>query len=586
MKKKIKPSRETKKLLAAKMAAATQKGNTCTAIVKAFAEQFHYDKRTIYAWARKEGWRSGKRLRKDAGKLRSTGERFEDSEEIKGTAAVYHHTKHINAKESRMPLERARQVFEILSGQSTNHLPGDHQLRHILRRLELSRRHARLPVPTNERKSDYANQLHSLDFSVSNFALDPEKGLIPMWKRDYNKNKPENEALFKKQQLRLMVITDHLSGAFYVEYYTNQRVIEIADFLYRAWSIKDNNKFVFHGLPDILFIDNDKALHSYAMQRLFKYLDIKVPKLEKYSPWTKGSVESHINVWQRWFESVFLLDQFKPKDIDEVNEWAFAYSLYFQMTKKHSRHGQPRFQKWNNRIGDHLRECPEWSVYKTLLYSESEPRTVREGKFSFKVQGAEFGPEYRVKGLPDGAKIDVYIHPFEYEKNGAVTIQYPSKTTNLDNVLRTDIQTLTVLPSTKDQDGFGLNALPVTEPRKAPKNKTQKAFEKIEKVELPEQAKGGHPFKIPIPKDTPAILPKVGKTIQVTSDLDIKDVEYTGHQVRKQLVKKLGRRLNREDITIFESLAKDKKSFTEKDIDDIYDLIQLGRKAAEGGSNA
>lgn len=577
MKKKIKPAREIKKLLAAKMKAATQKGETCTKIVKAFAKEFGYDKRTLYRWARELGWNSNRKLRADAGKLRSTGERFEDSEEIKGTAAVYHTKKHINAKESRMPFERARQVYEILTGKSTNHLPGDHQLRHILRRLELSRRHARLPVPTEERKSGHANQVHQLDFSVSNFALDPEKGLIPMWKRDHNKNKPENEALFKKRQLRLMVITDHLSGAFYAEYYTNQRTIEIADFLYRAWSQKNDNRFIFHGIPKILFIDNDKALHSYAMQRLFKYLEIKVPQLETYSPWTKGSVESHINVWQRWFESVFLLDQFKPKDIDEVNEWAFNYSLYFQMTRKHSRHGETRFAKWNNRIGYHLTECPEWNVYRTLLYSESEPRTVRKGKFTW------YGPEYQVKGLPDGAKIDVYVHPFEFEKNGALTIQYPSKETNLDNVLRTDIQTLTVLPITKNQDGFGINAMSVTEPRKAEKSTTQKRFEEIEKTELPEKAKGGHPFKIPIPKDTPSILPKVGKTIQVTSDLDIKDVEYTGHQVRKQLVKKLGRQLNREDSTIFESFAKDKKSFTEKDIDNIYDLIQLGRKAAEGG---
>jgi hypothetical protein len=551
----INPSKKIKKELADRCTSLQKAGKKIKPVVLAAAKEFGYSVKTIYRWLAKHGFDSGRKMRCDAGKMSET--RLND---LRTTAKIYHLKKRINAKESKMPLERARELGEIITGRKFD-LPGVSQMHQLLRRLQISRKHAQLPEATTEMVSEYANQVHSLDFSVANFYLDPKDNLIPMWRRDFYPGKPEK--WFKKRQLRLMMLTDHLSGAFVVLYYTNQKLINIADFLFYAWSLKKNGKFIFHGIPDILLIDNDKALHSYALQRLFSSLGITVPHLEPYHPWAKGSVEKHIDIWQRWFESTFLLEEFKPKGIDKINEYATAYATFFQLTRKHTRHNKTRFEKWNECIGDHLRELPDETIYKRLIYSDPVVRTVKGGKFEFE------GEVYKVKGI-NNTKIDVYVHAFLYEENKAVTIQYPSKTLNLDNFLKTDIQTLTVLPDQKNQDGLSVvgtkfGSYEIKEP-----SKTQQEFQKIEETQLPEKAKG-HPFIID-ERVLPSILPRKGKTVKVTSEIDYKEIEFNLHQAKKKIVSLLGRRLKEVDIDIINSFGKE--TFNEEDIDQIVLAIQ------------
>lgn len=562
----IKPSASIKRKLAHKCTVAKKNGQNIRSIVIDAALKFGCSEKTIYRWLQKEGVDLGRKIRSDAGQI--SEKRLSD---LRNVAKIYHLKKKINAKESRMPLERARELAEMIHGRKFD-LPGISQMHQLLRRYQISRKHARLPEATTEMVSQYANEVHSLDFSCSNFYLDPDEKLIPMWKRDFYPGKPEK--WFKKRQLRLMMISDHLSGAFVPLYYTNQKILNIADFLYYSWAPKPNPKFIFHGIPKILLMDNDSALHSHALLRLFEYLEITIPNIEAYHAWAKGQVEKTIDIWQRWFESTFLIDEFRlqAKGIDQINEFATAYAIYFQMTRKHTRHGQTRFHKWNERIEGHLLELPDEETYKRLLYSDPVVRTVKGGVFKFE------GEKYKIKGI-NNTKIDVYLHPFLYSENKAVTIQYPSKTLNLDNFMKTEIQTLTIEPIRKNQDGLSVDGTKFLTYEKKDKTKSQQQFDKIEELQLPEPEEiEKHPFNIDL-NELPTILPRKGKTVQATSEIQYKEIEMNLHQAKKRIVSSLGRRLKDADIQIVENYGKE--TFTEEDINAIVTAIKNNQNMKE-----
>lgn len=585
-KKKIKPTEADKKKIAAKMKAATAAGKPCSKIARDAAAHYGYSAQQVYRWARDHGWVSGKALRRDSGLSEA------ELEIANGVNKIYSATLRINAKESRMPTARAIMQYEQTTGKKVPW--AEHTLRAHWRRMEISRKHARLPEPTRPMISDHANHVHAIDFSVSNFYLSPDKQIVPMWKRDFNKNKPDK--WLKKRQLRLMMMVDHNSHAMFPMYYTAQKAVNIADFCFCAWANKNDPdyinfdqdsfyhdpEFIFHGLPKILLTDNDKALHSYSMQRMFNSLEIHVPKGESYKAWTKGSVEKAIDIWQRWFETIFMVDKYRLNaTIKDINRWAFAFAKWFNSTRIHTRHQQTRFKQWNDRIEDHLIELPDYETYKKLLYSEPEQRTIDTNrKFLFN------NNDYELRGLPPKSKIDVFVFPFQSE-DGTITVQYPSRTENLNNYQRTDIQTFTIKPFKKNADGFPKVGIRFGTYEERKETKTQKNLKKVEETKLPEAMQPGqHPFEIPLPANTPKFIPRTGKRIQAKSDIEYKPIEFNLFQFQKMIVEKLGRPLGALEHNRITSLGKQDK-FTEEDLKTVLDYMEsMGYPSEAGGNNA
>ena len=119
-------------------------------------------------------------------------------------------------------------------------------------------------------RTDYSNHVHMLLVSISKHLYILKNRTLKYQKKkmDYNlKN-------FHKADRELVVhylIPEHISGVFYGEIHSSIKMIPVEEFLYRAWSEKQNFKFC--GLPTILSVP--KTIESEELLNLVTGLSIK-----------------------------------------------------------------------------------------------------------------------------------------------------------------------------------------------------------------------------------------------------------------------------------------------------------------------
>lgn len=96
-------------------------------------------------------------------------------------------------------------------------------------------------------KTDYSNQVHQLTVSVSRHYYITSDGRFKSQQRPFEVrlDKPET---FTKRHIVHYLIRDHFSGLFYAEITDVGNIFPVFDFLYRAWSRKENHPL--YGVPD------------------------------------------------------------------------------------------------------------------------------------------------------------------------------------------------------------------------------------------------------------------------------------------------------------------------------------------------
>ncbi|MCP4215236.1 MAG: transposase family protein [bacterium] len=397
-----------------------------------------------------------------------------------------------------------------------------------------------------------------MDLSIPRFYFDATGKITPIGEGEDYKNKVFEFDTKKKVGLQRWLLVDHLSGAFFVWYSLYHKTVEVAEFLFKAWEQKgDGSEFPFHGLPEALIIDNDKSLRSRAMLQMFEYLGVLIPDVTPYKARIKGTVENFHYQWERWFEPRFLHE--KIMDIDEINRLAFQKAIEYQSTRIHGRHGKTRFDKWMERV-ENLRELPPYPLYQSLLHGVPESRVVDgEGAFSFRSQ------KYVLKGISH-TKVDVSIHPYKYQKDMTVTVQYPSRELNLNNFLSTQIQTFSVNPVYKDQDGF-YQGNPVWLVDHVPEQITEREInkEKAKKIGEALDITKIKPFK-KRPEANKKFIPKTGTPVIPVSDIVIGPEVYNTTQARMKYKDILGRRLNATEKKALDAFLEEKDQVTSADL--------------------
>jgi hypothetical protein len=112
-------------------------------------------------------------------------------------------------------------------------------------------------------RTNHANHVHQLAVSVSKHYYASKDGLLKY------QRKPMEITLedIAKQQRRHMILyslRDHFSGLFYSEITFGPAVMEIADFLNRAWLPKAG--YDFHGIPEALIVSGTVKLAFPALE--------------------------------------------------------------------------------------------------------------------------------------------------------------------------------------------------------------------------------------------------------------------------------------------------------------------------------
>lgn len=506
------------------------------AIVAKYQQQGHdYSYEHMMRIARKNGFSSERKTRSDKG-ICTLAE-----EQLDFVAAFIRSTRRDN-KGAIAPVENALE-FAIDNGIIARGEVGVSTLQRQLRERQMNSASQNAPTPHTEMRSLHPNHCHLVDVSTCiQFYLD-KGGMTIMPKEEFYKNKLEN---YKKinQTLQRYILTDHFTGAFFVKYYVaaGETAENLFDFLCSAWETKSDSKMPFRGPSNIMLMDGGCRAKAKAMGLPFwEGLDIDIlPGLTGNSR-RQGSVEVTHCIWEEWFETRLRVDP--ATSIEDLNRKAFGFCIWYNHTKRHTRHGFTRYSLWLTITKEQLRELPTREELVDLLNKPEEERTVNNNRISF------HGKEFSLRGLkiPHGAKITVIKNLYKWQE-GIVQIGYENQ--------RYELKAIEKL--SKELGGFSANAAVIGEQYKAqPETATQQAVKRLDQLaygtEAPNRKKetpffGLNAFEGFAEKvGNVSAMPKRGTAIELYRPAEIPQLPIT--ELFKRLISsgiKINTTLNRE----------------------------------------
>lgn len=270
-------------------------------------------------------------------------------------------------------------------------------------------------TPYTQMRSQHPNQVHQFDVSVCVLYYLDQGGLAVMDAKRFYKNKPENAAKVVNQRVLRYLITDHYSGAFYVEYFlaAGEDQETLFEFLMHAWPERDHPHDPFHGVPHMMVWDAGSANQSHLIRNLLDQLQVTHWAHTPGQPRSKGQVERTHDLVERSFEG--RLSLMRVESLDALNQAAHTWMRYLNATKVHSRTRGTRYGLWQTIKAEQLRLCPPRELCEQLLRTKPEPRKVRgDLTISYAIKGFD-SAIYSVAdltGVRVGETVTVTVNPY------------------------------------------------------------------------------------------------------------------------------------------------------------------------------
>lgn len=252
------------------------------------------------------------------------------------------------------------------------------------------------------------NVLHQIDSTVSQqFYLD-DSGIGYEQKFERYKNKRGNQ----KPRITLLSLKDDHSRVIYARFFLSNNTYAWMEFLYQAWKQKeDDSGFPFHGLPTLLYSDNDSVIKSGKFNRAMQALGVKVFSHKVRNSRAKGKVENSFKILQE-FEKVTQIEKFT--NLDEANE-ALLDFLYYINNRRHTVTGQPPFQRWAAISADRLRAAPNEDLFR-LLHRDVIYRQIRKD-MTVSIDAVPWQLPFRKPFIDHvGEMTEIYTFPGETDK--------------------------------------------------------------------------------------------------------------------------------------------------------------------------
>lgn len=230
-----------------------------------------------------------------------------------------------------------------------------------LRKLGIGRRQNQTDIrPFIKWQAKFPNQLHQLDSTVSQqFYIDDDDSIGFESTLTKNKNKPGN----KKPRLHLLALVDDFSRTVFAQFTLGNHTFAWMNFLYQAWKVKEDAAgFPFHGLPVILYSDNDAVVGSGKFTLAMQALGVKVISHKVGNPRAKGKVESAFPLLQE-FEKVTKVRNWKS--VAEANQDLMDY-LYFINNRVHSVTKRRPLELWTSIPNIRLKAVPQEEIFARL----------------------------------------------------------------------------------------------------------------------------------------------------------------------------------------------------------------------------
>lgn len=418
-------------------------------------------RRNLYRVAGKFGFVPERKVRDDKGTLKSGV----TEDQIIYIAGLIKKTGREN-KGPIMPVEAAMEIaFDagvLERGQITVG-----RMQQLLRERQLDKESMKQPTPHTEMRSLHPNYCHLVDVSIciQYYLKDGKMGIMD--ERDFYKNKPHNFAKVTRKLLRY-VLTDHFSGFFYFRYYVadGESRENLWDFLKEAWRQKGDSRLSFYGVPFYMLMDAGCAQTAKAMKNFFSGLQIIIPPGKAHNPRKQGAVETIHNLIERWFETKLRICP--ATSVEELNEWATDFMIWFHSTRKHTRTRETRLESWQRIVPEQLRLLPSDEILN-WIYTEPE---VEKQVLSYRMtyRGEVFNLKH-LPNLPSRCKVTVKLNPYRWESERALIVIWQN----------TPYEVNAIPKLSAAEGGFSSNAAIIGQEYKAlPETVTQKACKDID----------------------------------------------------------------------------------------------------------
>lgn len=270
------------------------------------------------------------------------------------------------------------------------------------------------PAPAITLASKHPNHVWQIDASICVLyylrkeASEQDAGLQVMAANDFYKNKPANLKKIENERVWRYAVTDHTSGAIYVEYVLGAESGQNLSNIFINAMQKRGTRDPFSGVPFMVMLDPGSANTGAVFRNLCRSLSVQVQINKPGNPRAKGQVEQAHNIIERQFEAGLKLR--RANSLDELNAMAWQWMRAFNATSIHTRTGQSRFGVWCTIAADQYRIAPPVETCRELARSDPEKRDV-----SVKLTVSFRGKTFDVSSVPDvmvGEKLLIARNPW------------------------------------------------------------------------------------------------------------------------------------------------------------------------------
>lgn len=396
----------------------------------------------LYRRLHSVGYVSGRRRRADAGTT------CVDAAEAETLGAILMQSTRANGKRL-LSVESAMQVA-VANGAMRDLGITPSTVHRALRLAGMHPTQSSQLTPSTTMRSEHPNALWQVDVSVCVLYYLDRKGLAVASEREFYKNKPKNLARISDKRVLRYLITDHYTGAMFVQYRMGSEDTEnIFNFFCDAITKRPHEQDPFHGVPLALMMDPGSANIGDLFTGFLTQLDVKQVVHLPGNPRAKGSVERGHDLVERNFEGLLGIGT-RVADLAHLNDLAQQWSRWWNGTKIHTRHKHTRYGLWQTIRPDELRMAPSRELLRSLLTTRPAPVKIsRDLSIGYAIAGCGSN-RYSVRDVPGvrvGESLMVAVNPYAAPNVNVITRDRDGHEVRFE-----------VTPILRDRAGFDLSA--------------------------------------------------------------------------------------------------------------------------------
>lgn len=390
----------------AKRLDATKYGGK-TKLLQSVADMLGISLNLVYEKLERVGYQSNRKVRSDR------GDTHVDLRDARLICNILHSTKRKNEKS--LPSCDLAIKIAFANGEIK-------QLYNSTTLLRVARRHGfhpdqlAAPPPYVSMRSLHPNHVWQVDASIGVLFYLPEGGVEFFNEKEHYKNKPENLDKVRNHLCIRYAVVDHYSGAFFHKYYAARGENQEIFFNVLANAFTQRDREDFYGIPQMLVMDKGAANTSHLVTGFLDRLEIQHYAHKAGNPRAKGAGEKIQDIIERQFEGGLRLRAKQVADVNELNELATQWRIYFNDSAIHTRTQKTRYEVWKTIKEDQLVLAPEMKVMQAILHGAPQERKVGEGlRITYKGHGFKESRTYSVKHIPHikvGEDVTVLLNPY------------------------------------------------------------------------------------------------------------------------------------------------------------------------------